>query len=166
MWRSVFTFRRQKGSASTSLGNTALNDLVSNIWQQILSVTPVETYLTKVTLLTQELVKQDLKSVPVKQNQMNGEQNSLLSHAQHTGRPHFPSANYCQGQLHTPQSLSAVTPRLHGSLTTLAPLRHASILAPTHLQRSDISLQISQPFVAIPALLQFLISFKQFSYPG
>ena len=36
--------------------------------------TPVETYLTKVTLLTQELVKQDLKSVPVKQYQMNGEQ--------------------------------------------------------------------------------------------
>ena len=74
---------------------------------------------------------------------MNGEQNSLLSHAQHTGRSHFPSANHCQGQLHTPQSLSAVTPQLHGSLTTLAPLRQVPIPAPTHLQHSEITLHIS-----------------------
>jgi len=117
----------------------------------------------KVTLLTHELAQQDLKSVPVKQYQMNGEQNSLLSHAQYTGRPHFPSANHCQGQLHTPQPISAVTPQFHGSLTTLAPLRQVSIPAPTHLQHSEISLHISWPLVAIPALLHFLTSFKQFS---
>jgi hypothetical protein len=134
------------------------------MWQQMLSVTPVEKYLTKVTLLIQELVKQDLKTVPVKQYQINEEQNSLLSHAQHTNRPHFPRANHCEGQLHTPQSLSAVTPQLFGSLTTLVPLRQVSVHpAPTHLQHSEISLHISQPLVAIPALLQLLISFKQLS---
>jgi hypothetical protein len=133
------------------------------MWQQMLRVKTVEKYLTKVTLLIQELVKQDLKLVPAKQYQINGEQNGLLSHAQHTNRPHFPRANHFQGQLHTPQSLSAVTPQLHGSLTTLVPLRQVSIPATTHLQRSEISLHISQPLVAIPALLQLLISFKKLS---
>jgi len=68
-----------------------------------------------VTILAQELVKQDLKPVHLKQYQLNEEQNSLQSHAQYTGRPHFPSANHCQGQLQTLQSLSSVIPQLHGS---------------------------------------------------
>jgi len=82
-----------------------------------------------------------------------------LTRSTQTGRI-SPRANHCQGQLHTPQSLSAVTPQLHGSPTTLVPLRQVSIPAPIHLQHSEISLNISQPLVAIPALLQLLISFK------